>query len=217
MAEESDLEKTEPASAQRIEKAREDGNVPQSRELMAFMVMAAGAATFWILGSWMAYGVADILRSGLSFDRNAAFDTMIMREGAVALSFDALALLFPIFLAVLAAIMAVPAMMGSWVVSPKAFKLDLARMSPIKGFGRMFSWHSIAELVKAILKATLIGGVLYWIVNNEQDRMFSLLMQPIEVGTDLVFPGLVLQLRRADMRPGGYRGDRRAVPALAIP
>ncbi|MBP6637514.1 MAG: EscU/YscU/HrcU family type III secretion system export apparatus switch protein, partial [Sulfuritalea sp.] len=52
MAEESDLERTEPASARRLEQAREEGNVPQSRELMAFMVMAAGAGTFWILGGW---------------------------------------------------------------------------------------------------------------------------------------------------------------------
>lgn len=46
MAEESDLERTEPASSKRLEQAREEGNVPQSRELMAFMVLAAGAAAF---------------------------------------------------------------------------------------------------------------------------------------------------------------------------
>ena len=45
MAEESDLEKTEPASSRRIEQAREEGNVPQSRELTAFMVLAAGTGT----------------------------------------------------------------------------------------------------------------------------------------------------------------------------
>jgi hypothetical protein len=34
MAEESDLEKTEPASPRRLEKAREEGNVARSRELV---------------------------------------------------------------------------------------------------------------------------------------------------------------------------------------
>ena len=42
--------------------------------------------------------------------------------------------------------------------------LNFARIDPIKGIERMFSWHSIAELVKAILKALLIGGVIYWVV-----------------------------------------------------
>ena len=62
MAEESDLERTEPASARRLEQAREDGNIPHSRELMAFMVLAAGTGVFWILGSWMTHRVASLLQ-----------------------------------------------------------------------------------------------------------------------------------------------------------
>lgn len=182
MAEESDLEKTEPASPRRLEQAREEGNVPSSRELMAFMVLAAGAGTFWILGGWMANGVASILRKGLSFDRNSAFDTVVMTGNAVSLAVDAVAILAPIFLAVIVAMVVAPMSIGGLVLSSKSFKLDFTRMSPIKGFGRMFSWQSIAELVKAILKSLLIGGVLYWIVRNEQDRLFSLLTQPVEVG-----------------------------------
>ena len=50
MAEDSDQEKTEPASSRRIEQAREDGRVPQSRELSAFLVLLAGVATFMMLG-----------------------------------------------------------------------------------------------------------------------------------------------------------------------
>ncbi len=182
MAEESDLEKTEPASARRLEQAREEGNVPQSRELMAFMVMAAGAGTFWIFGGWIAQRAADVVRTGLSFSRAAAFDPVVMREGAMGLTLDAFLVAGPIFLAIIAAIVATPVMMGGWILSPKAMQLDLTRMDPVKGIGRMFSWQSIAELVKAILKALLIGLVLYWVVRHEQDRLFALISAPIEVG-----------------------------------
>ena len=41
MAEESDLEKTEPASPRRLEKAREDGEVARSRELATFLLLSA--------------------------------------------------------------------------------------------------------------------------------------------------------------------------------
>ncbi len=182
MAEESDLERTEPASPRRLEQAREEGNVPQSRELMAFMVMAAGAGTFWILGGWIAQRAADLVRHGLSFSRTAAFDPVVMREGALGLSLDAFLVAGPIFVAIIVAIVVTPAMMGGWILSPKAMQLDLTRMDPIKGIGRMFSWQSIAELVKAILKALLIGLVLYWVVRHEQDRLFALIAAPIEVG-----------------------------------
>jgi flagellar biosynthesis protein FlhB len=68
LAEESDLEKTEPASPRRLEQAREEGNVPHSRELMAFMVMAAGAGTFWVLGRMdCAQRIADLATSRIEF------------------------------------------------------------------------------------------------------------------------------------------------------
>jgi flagellar biosynthetic protein FlhB len=182
VAEESDLERTEPASARRLEQAREDGNVPQSRELMAFMVLAAGGGTFWIFGGWIAQHAADLIRHGLSFSRDAAFDTRVMREGAFDLSVEAFVLAAPIFIAIIVAIAATPLVMGGWILSPKAMQLDLTRMDPVKGVGRMFSWQSIAELVKAILKALLIGLVLFWVVRYEQDSLFALISQPIEVG-----------------------------------
>ncbi|MBL8477756.1 MAG: flagellar type III secretion system protein FlhB [Sterolibacteriaceae bacterium] len=182
MAEDSDLEKTEPASARRLEQAREEGNVPQSRELMAFMVLAAGAGTFWVLGGWIAGAAASLVRDGLSFSRGAAFDTSVMNESALVLTIDAFRLAGPIFLVIIAAVIATPYIMGGPAMSAKAFQLDLTRLDPVKGLGRMFSWHSVAELLKAVLKALLVGGILWWIVRHEQDRLFSLITQPIEVG-----------------------------------
>lgn len=180
MAEESDLERTEPASSRRLEQAREEGNVPQSRELMAFMVLAAGAGVFWVLGGWLSQRSSGLLRQGLSFSREAAFDTSLMTGSALSLTAEAFVITGPIFLIAIAAAIVTPFMIGGGVISPKAFQLDFNRMDPIKGFERMFSWQSVAELVKAILKAMLIGGVLYWVVKHEQDRLFALLSQPIE-------------------------------------
>jgi flagellar biosynthetic protein FlhB len=169
MKEESDLERTEPASSRRLEQAREEGNVPQSRELMAFMVLAAGAGAFWVLGGWLSQRTSGLLRHGLSFSREAAFDTSLMTGWALSLTTEAFVIAAPIFLLAMAAAIVTPFMIGGGVISPKAFQLDLNRMDPIKGLGRMFSWQSIAELVKAILKALLIGGVLYWVVRHEQN------------------------------------------------
>ncbi|MCK9990660.1 MAG: flagellar biosynthesis protein FlhB [Rugosibacter sp.] len=182
LAEDSDLERTEPASPRRLEKAREEGNVPHSRELMAFMVMAAGAGTFWVLGGWVAQGVASVLRRGLGFSREAAFNAGVMKDSTLSMAVDAFVYIGPLFLVVVAAIIATPFMLGGWVFSPKGFELDFTRIDPVKGVGRMFSWQSIAELVKALLKALLIGSVLYWVVMHEQDRLFALISQPIETG-----------------------------------
>jgi len=147
---------------------------------MAFMVLAAGAAAFWVLGGWLSQRSSGLLRHGLSFSRETAFDTSLMTGWALSLATEAFVIAGPIFLLAIAAAIATPFMIGGAVISPKAFQIDFNRLDPSQGLSRMFSWQSVAELVKAILKALLIGGVLYWVVRHEQDRLFALLGQPIE-------------------------------------
>ena len=50
MAEDSGAEKTEDASPRRLEKAREEGDVPRSRELATFAVLMTAGAGLWITG-----------------------------------------------------------------------------------------------------------------------------------------------------------------------
>ena len=45
----SDLEKTEPASSRRISQAREEGQVPQSRELGTFLSLFVAAIVLWTI------------------------------------------------------------------------------------------------------------------------------------------------------------------------
>ncbi|MDD5247919.1 MAG: flagellar biosynthesis protein FlhB [Rhodocyclaceae bacterium] len=180
MAEDSDLERTESASSRRIEKAREEGQVPQSRELMAFLVMASGVAGMWALGSWLSHGASGIMRHGLSFGRDAAFDTHAMNNAFVALSWEGLTLAAPIFVLTMAAILLTPFLMGGWVFSPDALTLNFERMNPLEGLKRMFSMHSVGELVKAVLKSLLIGGIVWWVVRHEQEHLFALISQPID-------------------------------------
>lgn len=180
MAEESDLEKTEPPSARRLEKAREEGQVPQSRELLAFLVMAAGAGGLWAMSSWFVQRGENVMRMGLVFDRQEAFDTQAVGQNLLAIGTEALGALAPFFLATLAAALLTPFLLGGFVFAPKALSLKPERLDPLKGFKRMFSWQSIAEMVKGILKALLLGGIVFWVVLNERDNLFALLSQPIE-------------------------------------
>ena len=183
MAEDSDLERTEPASSRRLEQAREEGRVPQSRELSAFLVLLAGAGSVWSLGGWYVQQASDILRHGLSFGHQAAFDRDALVNTFGSLSSDALLLLAPAFLlTIIAAVAAQLALAGGFVFSPKALQPDFSRINPLSGMKRIFSMQGVAEMVKAVLKALLVGGVVYWVVAKQQGGLFALLGQPIESG-----------------------------------
>jgi flagellar biosynthetic protein FlhB len=70
MAEESDLEKTEPASPRRLEKAREEGNVARSRELTTFVMLGGRIAGLWLTAGSLGGTLRGALRQGLHFDRD---------------------------------------------------------------------------------------------------------------------------------------------------
>ena len=181
MAEESDLEKTEEPSSRRLEQAREEGQIPQSRELMAFLIMAAGAMGLWGLSGWFVRHGEDVMRIGLTLDRQAAFDSNAIGMKLLTLGTEAVLTMAPFFLATMVAALLTPILLnGGWVFSPKALELKFERLDPIKGVKRMISWQSIAEMVKGILKMTLLGGIVAWVVIKERDNLFALLSQPIE-------------------------------------
>ncbi len=210
MAEESDLERTEPASARRLEKAREEGQVPQSRELMAFLVMASAVGGFWVLGDWLSQRAMGILRHGLVFGRDAAFDPAALSTTFATLSWEALLLAGPIFLLTIAATVMTPIALGGWVFSVEALQPKFERMDPVKGLGRMLSWHSIGELVKAVLKALLIGSVIYWVVSRQQNQLFALIAQPLETA----LPAFVRLLLLAGF---AVVGGLAAIAAIDVP
>ncbi len=182
MAEESDLEKTEEPTGRRLEQAREQGQVPHSRELSTFLVLIVAGAAFWMMGSWFMQRAMTITKKGLTVDPKFMLEPNQMLPRLADISIDALLAFSPLLGALLLAAILPPFFLNSWVFAPKAIAPDLNRLSPITGFGRMFSWNSLMELGKAVAKATLVGGVAAMLIWNERDEIFGLLAQPLDAG-----------------------------------
>jgi len=182
MAEDSDLEKTEEPTGRRIEQAREQGQVPHSRELGTFLVLMVAAATFWMMGSWLVQRALVITRKGFSVESRYMHEPDLMLPRLAEISLDALLAFSPLLGLLLLAAVLPPFFLNAWVFAPKALVPDLGRMDPIKGFGRLFSWNSLMELGKAVLKAILVGGVAVLLIWKERDEIFGLLAQPLEAG-----------------------------------
>jgi len=199
MAEETDLEKTEQPTPRRLEKAREEGQIPQSRELSTFLVLISGISGLWLMGDWFSGRILSVLRQGFSFDRAVAFDTKLMLSGAGDLFTQVLLTLLPLFGLLIIAALAAPIMLGGFVFSTKVLALKPERMDPIKGLGRMFSVHGLAELVKSVLKALIVGTMGVIAVWWEKDHVFSLMAQPLQTAvpefiSTLLFAAVLITL-----------------------
>ena len=88
----------------------------------------------------------------------------------------------PLFGLLMLAAVLPPFLLNAWVFSPSALVPDFNRLNPLSGIGRMFSWNSLMELGKAVLKSALVGGVAVFLIWGARDEIFGLLGEPIESG-----------------------------------
>ena len=179
MAEESDLEKTEQPSQQRLDKAREEGQVARSRELTTFVLLMAGGAGLWLMGSTITQKLMKVLRDGLTLDKGLIYNPEQMLPHLHTLSFDALLALLPFLLILLVAATFSPLLLNGWLFTLHPLQPKFSKMNPLTGIGRMFSTNSLVELLKAIAKSLIVGGVGAWVIWHNKDAVMLLMTQPL--------------------------------------
>lgn len=182
MAEDSDLEKTEEATGRRIQQAREKGQIARSRELTTFVMLISAGGTLLMLGDGLAGSLLGVLRAGLALDRAAAFDPVAMQQRLYHETLDTLIAFAPFLGVMTAAALLTPMMLSGWLFSTEALQPDFGKLNPLKGVTRLFSWASLMEGAKAVLKALLIGGVAVWAILHYKQEFFALVMESTESG-----------------------------------
>ena len=180
MAEDSDLERTEPASARKLEQARERGNVPRSRELATLAVLLASTAIMALLGVYMFQGLDRVMQNALSFDLADMATPEMMGRNLMEAGLDGILLYLPLAIAVVVAAVGANLMLSGWVFSSQALEFNFSKLNPVSGIARMFSLNALAELIKALLKGGLIAGVAGWMIWHQHDGILALANEPLE-------------------------------------
>ncbi|ARU26845.1 flagellar biosynthesis protein FlhB [Cellvibrio sp. PSBB006] len=176
MAEEDDngQEKTEEASSRKLEKAREEGQIPRSRDLTTTAILLLGTIGLLVFGQYMGGKLMDVTRYNFTIPRDAIFDPQTMIAYLSASMFDGLLSLLPLFGMLLVASIVGPIALGGWLFSGKAMAPKFSRMDPIAGIKRMFSIKALVELAKALGKVAVILGATILVLLAFEQAMFRL-------------------------------------------
>lgn len=180
MAEDSDLEKTEQATPKRLEKAREDGDVPRSRELGTVTLLLASGLGILMMSDHLNSALKNTLSTGLKLDRASAFDPNYLLINISELIYALLIAFAPLALLLVVVALASPALIGGWLFSSKALMPKFSKLNPIKGITNLVSKNSAVELVKSILKAILVGFVAYLVISYDIDPILELSSLPVK-------------------------------------
>jgi len=182
MAEDTGLERTEPASVRRREQAREEGQVARSRELSTLALLLAAGGGLWFMGAGLTDRLSGLMRHGMQLDRALAFDTDLMLLRLKHSSVDVLLAFSPLLLLLVLAGIASALALNGWLFSFKPLLPDWGRIDPLKGLARILSWHGVIEMLKAIAKTVVVGGVAAWVIWHNSGAVLSLAAEPLGAG-----------------------------------
>lgn len=205
-------EKTEPATAKKLQDAREEGQVAKSREVgNAFGLIAL----FLILKLYVeTIGTKFIEMFGTTYNKIPDFVKETSPEAAVS-TFSTfmnnalvvlITIVIPVFLIGFAVAFVSEVIQVKWKVTGKPLKPKFSRMNPISGFKKIISKQSLFELVKSLLKIFIVLFVAYRSLEGEKEKLLILYDLPfneaisyigslaISVGLTISFTYLIIAL-----------------------
>lgn len=181
MAESSNAEKTEPASAKRLRDARANGDIPRSREVATFTVLMTAGAGLWMLGGGVINKLSTTLARGLSLDHEQITNPNALIERVAADIAGVMLACLPLAIAIMLVAVVSPLLIGGWNFSAKSFMPNFGKLNPMNGLGNMVSSHALVELLKAFGKTLLVGAVGWYVVVSEKDAVVGLALEPLSV------------------------------------
>lgn len=191
--EEDDSQKTEDPTPKKLEEARKKGQIALSRELNNWLMLLAGTI---IVGTSAPHIMSELtiyLRSYIEHAHDlpqvpGGFDKVLGDS-----FWKVLGLLTIPLLGLMAMAFIGPFAQVGPLFAPEVIKPDLSKISPLKGFKRLFSMRSIVEFVKGVAKLGIIGTVGVILLSPFFGKLEHLVGLPIPLMMDEML-ALVLRL-----------------------
>jgi len=172
-------QKTEDPTPKKLEEARKRGQIALSREVNNWVMIFA--ATVFVIGlsGTMLSELKDmmVLYIAQAHDLPGAPGGIGIVIGG-ALKKVGMIMLLPALLLLVAAFFG-PFLQVGPLFAPQVIKPDIKKISPIKGFSRLFSMRSLVEFAKSLAKLAIVGSVAFVIISPYFDKFEHLVDMPL--------------------------------------
>lgn len=181
---EDDSQKTEDPTPKKLEESRRKGQVAISREINNWVMIVAGTLVILAMGPSMMRDMAVLLRTYFEMaytlpSAPGGMEFLVVDVFKEVLKILALPLLF-----LLAAAFLGPYLQVGPLFAPEIIKMDLSKISIMKGFSRLFSMKSVMEFVKGVLKISIISVVGFLILSPFFGSIEHLIGLPVAAAMD---------------------------------
>lgn len=189
-------DRTLPATPRKLQKAREQGQVPRSRDLGHFAAIAIGGAALVAAAPPAARWLKDGLANALRFDARVLAGPQAMLDRLAELATSLLWVALP--MGVLMALVGIAGSVatGGWNFTLKPLVPNFAKLNPVSGLGRIVSKQQAIDALKACALALVLGAIGAFYLRSHAGEFGALfgmeLTAGIEAGAQTVLGGLLL-------------------------
>jgi flagellar biosynthetic protein FlhB len=180
-------ERSQDATPKRLADARAKGDVPRSKELNTVLMLLASLFGFALLGKSGVESYKKLAVQQWRINREQLFETHSVLNGFYETLISALWIASPFLVLMFIAVFIGPLFMGGWVFSLTLLKFDLKKLNPITGIKRIVGVQGLMELLKALMKVILLGGVTVYLLNYFINDFRRLGILPLEEAISEMF------------------------------
>ena len=159
--EEDDSQKTEDPSGRKLDRGRQRGQVVQSQEVAHWGILMVSALLILFAAPWAMKRIAHVSLPYLESPGQMSADFSRINSLLVEIAWGLTAALWPVFMFLIIAGLAVNIAQTGLVWADEKFDFDLSRISPLKGLQRLFSTRTVVEFVKGVIKIFVVGVIIF--------------------------------------------------------
>jgi flagellar biosynthetic protein FlhB len=166
--------KTEQPTPRRLDKARQEGQVPKSMEINTFVVLMSGLFILFFAGAFIYHHLSHIMTDTLSRMAQISIEgpnlTAFLTGKLKAMGL----ILAPIFIGIPIMAFAANFFQVGALFTTKPLEPKVSKLNPIKGLSKLFSKRSLMEMFKSIGKIVIVGTIAYLTVRGKMKEILVL-------------------------------------------
>ncbi len=173
-------EKTEKATPKKRQDSRKKGQVVKSQDVNTAILLFMMFILFFVMGGYLKERLMVIYEKGFVeyIQWNVTADTV--QSMFVQYTIDGVMVLLPVMIVAVIAGLASNFLQIGFLFTTEPLKFNLGKLNPIKGAKKIFSARALVELLKSLLKITVIGSITFTVIWMNKDQMMIMSLKGLD-------------------------------------
>ncbi|GAB6969124.1 flagellar biosynthesis protein FlhB [Komagataeibacter kakiaceti JCM 25156] len=159
-------ERSQAPTERKLQSAREEGNVAQSRELQMLLALGGFLLIFTLTSARSGHRFIEHMRGIMSHFDSIPQDMTSIQRVAIQMGLEGALLAAPLVCVSIVVVTICGLLQTGFLWRPEALAPDLTRLSPMRGIKRLFSLTNLIETLKSCTKFIVFGFLLYGVAKG---------------------------------------------------